>query len=77
MKLTIRECTIDDLLILREISYKTYNDTFSHMNTPVNMKDYLEQAFHINKLRDKIEKNPREPRRIVTVWGVGYKYEAI
>lgn len=32
---------------------------------------------HMNKLRDKIEQNPKEPRRIVTVWGVGYKYEGI
>ncbi|WP_150273901.1 response regulator transcription factor [Paenibacillus tepidiphilus] len=32
---------------------------------------------HINKLRDKIEHNPKEPRRIVTVWGVGYKYETV
>jgi len=32
---------------------------------------------HINKLREKIEANPKNPKRIVTVWGVGYKYEAI
>lgn len=32
---------------------------------------------HINKLRDKIEHNPKEPRRIITVWGVGYKYETV
>ncbi|WP_342566152.1 response regulator transcription factor [Paenibacillus sp. FSL R7-0345] len=32
---------------------------------------------HINKLRDKIELNPKQPKRIVTVWGVGYKYEAV
>lgn len=32
---------------------------------------------HINKLREKIELNPKQPKRIVTVWGVGYKYEAI
>nr|WP_274529200.1 response regulator transcription factor [Paenibacillus piscarius] len=32
---------------------------------------------HMNKLRDKIEHNPKEPQRIVTVWGVGYKYEGI
>ncbi|MEK8213679.1 response regulator transcription factor [Paenibacillus sp. FSL L8-0463] len=32
---------------------------------------------HINKLRDKIEQNPKEPKRIITVWGVGYKYEAV
>lgn len=31
---------------------------------------------HINKLRDKIETNPKKPVKIQTVWGVGYKYEA-
>lgn len=32
---------------------------------------------HIKMLRDKIEDNPRRPGRIVTVWGVGYRYEKI
>ncbi len=31
---------------------------------------------HINKIREKIEETPKSPKRIVTVWGVGYKYEA-
>jgi DNA-binding response OmpR family regulator len=31
---------------------------------------------HINRLRAKIEDDPREPRRIVTVWGLGYRFEA-
>lgn len=30
---------------------------------------------HIKMLRDKIEKDPKQPKRIKTVWGVGYKYE--
>lgn len=29
---------------------------------------------HIANLRKKIEDNPKEPRRIRTVWGVGYKF---
>lgn len=29
---------------------------------------------HIANLRKKIEENPKEPRRIRTVWGVGYKF---
>lgn len=28
---------------------------------------------HINRLRAKIEKDPAAPRRILTVWGRGYK----
>lgn len=32
---------------------------------------------HIKMLRDKIEKDSRQPKRIQTVWGVGYKYEEI
>lgn len=31
---------------------------------------------HINRLRNKIEDNPTEPRYILTVWGVGYRFTA-
>ncbi len=31
---------------------------------------------HIKRLRDKIETDSANPRHILTVWGVGYKYEA-
>ena len=30
---------------------------------------------HIKMLRDKIEEEPKNPKRIKTIWGVGYKYE--
>jgi len=30
---------------------------------------------HIWRLREKVEENPREPKLIETVWGVGYKIE--
>ena len=30
---------------------------------------------HINSLRKKIESDPKKPEHIVTVWGVGYRYE--
>jgi DNA-binding response OmpR family regulator len=30
---------------------------------------------HVRRLREKIEKDSADPRRILTVWGVGYRYE--
>jgi DNA-binding response OmpR family regulator len=30
----------------------------------------------MRRLREKIEDDPATPTRIVTVWGVGYRYEA-
>ncbi len=31
---------------------------------------------HIKWLREKIEKDPKKPQHIITVWGVGYRFEA-
>ncbi len=31
---------------------------------------------HVRRLREKIEPDPGRPRRLVTVWGVGYRWEA-
>ncbi len=32
---------------------------------------------HIKWLRQKIENDPKKPKRILTVWGLGYKYESV
>ena len=29
---------------------------------------------HVNRLRTKIEENPKKPKHVLTVWGVGYKF---
>ena len=33
-------------------------------------------AVHINRLREKIEKDPANPTRIQKVWGAGYRFKA-
>ena len=30
---------------------------------------------HVRRLREKVEDDPADPKRILTVWGVGYRYE--
>jgi len=32
---------------------------------------------HIGKIRKQIEEDPASPRRLITVWGVGYRLEAV
>ncbi|WP_157248466.1 response regulator transcription factor [Nonomuraea typhae] len=32
---------------------------------------------HVRRLREKVEPDPTAPQRIVTVWGVGYRYEPL
>lgn len=38
------------------------------------MGDNATVAVHINRLREKLEKNPASPRHIETVWGAGYRF---
>lgn len=44
------------------------SDSFSEQQT---------LTVHIKWLRQKIEDDPKNPKRILTVWGVGYRYESI
>ena len=42
------------------------------------LTDYIDPGtvtVHVRRLREKIEANPSEPQRILTVWGVGYRFE--
>jgi len=32
---------------------------------------------HVRRLREKIEEDPANPKRIVTVWGVGYRFDGM
>lgn len=50
-----------------KIYEKVWKDEFFDSNNTV--------MVHIRKIREKIEQNPKKPKFIKTVWGVGYKIE--
>lgn len=59
----------------------------AHPGTAYSRHDLLEQVWgwnfgdqstvtvHVRRLREKIEADPANPTRVVTVWGVGYRYD--
>ncbi|SDS56560.1 DNA-binding response regulator, OmpR family, contains REC and winged-helix (wHTH) domain [Paenibacillaceae bacterium GAS479] len=75
VRLTPREFSILELLMrspgrvysMEQLYESVWQETFFESGNTV--------MVHIRKLREKIEQNPREPRYIKTVWGVGYKME--
>ena len=42
-----------------------------------NVIDNITVAVHINRLREKVELDPSHPQMIQTVWGVGYRLNAV
>lgn len=37
--------------------------------------EFQSLTVHIKWLREKIEENPKKPKHILTIWGVGYRFE--
>lgn len=77
MEMTTKEYEL--LLLLMENKGRTLSkeyifkqvwgsDSFSEQQTV---------TVHIKWLRQKMEDDPKHPKKIVTVWGVGYKYEGV
>lgn len=57
MTINIKQCTLEDLRKLQEISYETFNDTFKHQNSPENMNAYLDRAFNLKQLEKELFNN--------------------
>jgi len=77
VEMTAKE--FDLLMLLMENKGKALSKDFL-FNQIWGSDSFSEQqtlTVHIKWLRQKIEDNPKQPRRIQTVWGVGYKYESI
>lgn len=67
----------DLLCLLSENAGKTLNKDFI-FNRIWGFDSFSEPqtlTVHIKRLRQKLEDDPSKPSRIVTVWGVGYRYD--
>lgn len=49
-------------------------DLYEHIWGLESMGDNITVAVHINRLREKIERDPQNPRYLQTVWGAGYRF---
>lgn len=54
MTIKIKKCTIEDLHILQEISYETFDETFKDQNSPENMEAYLEMGFNLKQIEKEL-----------------------
>lgn len=77
LSMTVKEYEL--LVLFTENPGKTLNKDylFNQIWGADSFSENQTLTVHVKTLRDKIEKNPKQPMRIQTVWGVGYKYEEI
>lgn len=84
-----KSVTLDDQYVaLTRIEYEILVLLASHPGTVFSIEEIFETIWHeksnnssntimvhIRKLREKVERQPRTPRHIKTVWGIGYKFD--
>ena len=71
--LTAKEYEILKLLIQNPKKVYTKAQIYSLIWNDAYMGDENAVNVHISRLRNKIEDNPRTPKYVMTVWGIGYK----
>lgn len=73
VSLTAREYELLQLFAEHPRQVLTRDSLFERLWGPYGDRHSL--TVHIGRLREKIEKDPSDPAYIVTVWGVGYRFE--
>ncbi|HDX9577824.1 TPA: response regulator transcription factor [Bacillus pseudomycoides] len=75
VKLTPREFSILELLAKNRGMVFSADQIYERVWKEHSFQSDNTVMVHIRKIREKTEENPRKPRYIKTVWGVGYKVE--
>ena len=73
IELTAKEFEILHLLMKNPKKVYTKEQMYSLVWNDAYLGDENAVNVHISRLRNKIEDNPRDPKYVVTVWGIGYK----
>lgn len=73
IELTAKEFEILRLLLRNPKKVYTKEQIYSLIWNDAYLGDENAVNVHISRLRNKIEDNPRSPKYVITVWGIGYK----
>lgn len=73
IELTAKEFEILKLLLQNPKKVYTKEQIYSLVWNDAYVGDENAVNVHISRLRTKIEDNPRSPKYVITVWGIGYK----
>lgn len=52
--MTIKKCTLDDVVELQAVSKETFTETFQEQNSPEHLNAYLERAYNLEQLECEI-----------------------
>ncbi len=74
-ELTTKECELLKILIQNKNTTLKKEYLFNTIWGSDSETEYQSLTVHIKWLREKIEENPKEPKHLITVWGVGYRFE--
>ena len=73
IELTAKEFEILRLLLQNPRKVYTKEQIYSLIWNDAYLGDENAVNVHISRLRNKIEDNPRSPKYVITVWGIGYQ----
>lgn len=75
MKLTPTEYKIVELLMINAGRVFSIHEIYERVWKELSFNPENTVAVHIRKIREKIEIDPKNPRYLKVVWGIGYKME--
>ncbi|MCX6394889.1 MAG: response regulator transcription factor [Propionibacteriales bacterium] len=76
LNLTVREFDLLAFLVAHPGTAYSREELLQHV-WGWSFGDHSTVTVHVRRLREKVEVDPTNPTRLVTVWGVGYRWEPV